>query len=203
MSYNREPSYPLYSHLGDVLILPSSGASTPLDFEHLPFKRSNRRWEEIQSTTITENPDEVFAPEAELRKGPILHSSCGGGAAVLHLLKQGYDAHGADLYLSPIMRRVPRYFSQGDLRTIQINRRFFTILSIWGPLSFSSKLKENDPRLEQMLANLNTHLLPGGSVRIFPAAEQITPELAARTGFHFKRLSSSITLGSKDGYPVV
>jgi SAM-dependent methyltransferase len=121
--------------------------------------------------------DKDYAGEAEfvdatlaahgLARGELLELGCGTGAHATHLARRGWRVHGVDLSSAMIERAQARLspdlrdrvtFSQGDARTIQLERSFDAAAALFHVLSYQT----TDKDIEALLASVRRHLHPGG-----------------------------------------
>lgn len=100
----------------------------------------------------------------------ILELGCGTGNHALLLAKEGYEVHGVDLsekmlqQASDRLSQLPQElasrlaFSQGDIRTIRIERQFDAIISLFHVISYQTTNED----LQAAFATACSHLKPGG-----------------------------------------
>ena len=100
----------------------------------------------------------------------ILELGCGTGAHAALLAKEGYQVHGIDLSADMLRRandrlsHLPRElgarleFSQGDIRTIRLNKQFDAVISLFHVISY--QITNED--LHAAFATAKAHLKPGG-----------------------------------------
>ena len=100
----------------------------------------------------------------------ILELGCGTGAHAALLAKEGYQVHGIDLSADMLRRandrlsHLPRElgarleFSQGDIRTIRLNKQFDAVISLFHVISY--QITNED--LQAAFATAKAHLKPGG-----------------------------------------
>ncbi len=116
------------------------------------------------------------------RGGPILELGCGSGRLLAPLVRDGHDVAGVDLSAAMLRRCDERIASltpeqraractqQGDFRSIDLGRRFALVVCAFN--SFMHLYTRAD--VEQLLAVVKRHLLPGG---VF-AFDVMNPDLA-------------------------
>ncbi len=100
----------------------------------------------------------------------LLELGCGTGAHAVLLAREGYEVHGIDqsaemleqaqqriLTLSPA-HKSKLQFSQGDIRTVRLQRKFDAVISLFHV--FSYQVTNED--LQSAFATAKAHLHPGG-----------------------------------------
>jgi SAM-dependent methyltransferase len=109
---------------------------------------------------------QAHAPETQ----SILELGCGTGNHALLLAKAGYTVHGVDLSSQMLQQASDRVsqlpqelvsklaFSQGDIRTIRLDRKFDAIVSLFHVISYQTTNQD----LQATLATAKAHLKPGG-----------------------------------------
>lgn len=122
----------------------------------------------------------------------ILELGCGTGAHAVLLAKEGYQVHGVDLSADMLLRATDRLsslptelasrleFSQGDIRTVRINKQFDAVISLFHVISYQTTNED----LQAAFATVKAHLKPGG-VFIFdcwygPAVSRLRPSLRVK-----------------------
>jgi SAM-dependent methyltransferase len=88
--------------------------------------------------------------------GPILELGCGGGRALSHLARRGYDVHGLDLD-SRLIAEMPTA-QRGDARDFDLGRKFGLVLA---PMQLVQLLAGEEERIA-CLRCAAAHLAPGG-----------------------------------------
>lgn len=100
----------------------------------------------------------------------ILELGCGTGYHAVLLAKEGYQFHGVDLSAQMLQRATDRLshlpkplasrleFSQGDIRTIRLNKQFDAVLSLFHVISYQTTNED----LLAAFATAKAHLKPGG-----------------------------------------
>jgi SAM-dependent methyltransferase len=109
---------------------------------------------------------QTYAPNTQ----SVLELGCGTGTHALLLAKAGYTVCGVDLsdqmlqQASDRLSQLPQElvskvaFSQGDLRTIRLNRQFDAIISLFHVISYQTTNQD----LQATFATAKAHLKPGG-----------------------------------------
>ena len=100
-----------------------------------------------------------YVPDAQT----VLELGCGTGRYCSELAELGYDVHGVDLSEEMLNEARTRKsegvsFSQGDMRTVRLGKKFDVVLSLFHVMSYKTTNQD-------VLSALNTikeHLLPGG-----------------------------------------
>lgn len=99
----------------------------------------------------------------------ILELGCGTGRHAVRFAQQGYAVHGIDLSSAMIEKAKKLYvhdkkiseqvvFSQGDMRSIRLGRKFDVVFSLFHVMSY----QVTDHDLEQALQTASLHLHDGG-----------------------------------------
>lgn len=100
----------------------------------------------------------------------ILELGCGTGTHASLLANEGYEVHGVDLSAEMLQQACDRMtqlpqelalkltFSQGDIRTIHIERQFDAIISLFHVFSYQTTNED----LQAAFATARRHLKPGG-----------------------------------------
>lgn len=109
---------------------------------------------------------QTYAPSTQ----SILELGCGTGNHALLLAKSGYAVHGVDLSFQMLQQASDRVsqlpqelvsklaFSQGDIRTIRLDRKFDAIVSLFHVISYQTTNQD----LQATFATAKAHLKPGG-----------------------------------------
>lgn len=107
-----------------------------------------------------------YAPTAK----SILDLGCGTGTHATILAKEGYQVHGIDLSAEMLQQASDRNshlppevasrlkFSQGDLRTIQLDKQFDAAIALFHVISYQTTNED----LQAAFATVKAHLKPGG-----------------------------------------
>jgi len=100
----------------------------------------------------------------------ILELGCGTGTHAALLAKEEYQVHGVDLSADMLQRATDRLshlpkelasrleFSQGDIRTIRINKQFDAVISLFHVISYQTTHED----LQAAFSTAKAHLKPGG-----------------------------------------
>ena len=122
----------------------------------------------------------------------ILELGCGSGIHATLLAQQGYQVHGVDLSAAMLEQAYGRLsklttevasrleFSQGDIRTIRLNKQFDAVISLFHVMSYHTSNED----LQSAFATVRSHLKPGG-ILIFdcwygPAVLSDRPEVRVK-----------------------
>lgn len=109
---------------------------------------------------------QTYAPDAE----NILELGCGTGNHAVLLAKEGYQIHGVDFSQEMLLKASDRLsqlptelasrleFSQGDIRTIRLDKQFDVVISLFHVISY--QITNED--LRGAFATVKAHLKPGG-----------------------------------------
>lgn len=109
---------------------------------------------------------QTYAPDAE----NILELGCGTGNHAVLLAKEGYQIHGVDFSHQMLQKASDRLsqlptelasrleFSHGDIRTVQLNKQFDAIISLFHVISYQPTNED----LRAAFATVKAHLKPGG-----------------------------------------
>ena len=139
----------------------------------------------------------------------ILELGCGTGKHAALLAELGYEVYGVDLsadMLEQAEKRLPTLnpevasklkFSQGDVRTVRVDRQFDAVISLFHVFSYQTTNQD----LEAAFATAKAHLKPGGLL-IFdcwygPA------ELSDRPTVRVKRLEDEEIIVTRIAEPVI
>jgi len=95
----------------------------------------------------------------------ILELGCGTGGHAFHLAHEGYEVHGVDLSKEMIASAQQKgkqqnevTFSVGDLRTLQLNKQFDVVISLFHVMNYQT----TDADLHNAFKTAEKHLKKGG-----------------------------------------
>lgn len=104
-----------------------------------------------------------FAPNAS----SVLELGCGTGGHAGSLTAKGYSIHGVDISSEMLRKAKERFnesdqtrvtFSEGDLRTLRLNRKFGAVISLFHVMSY----QQSNDDLNAAFATAREHLEEGG-----------------------------------------
>lgn len=102
----------------------------------------------------------------------ILELGCGSGIHATLLAQQGYQVYGVDLSADMLGQAYSRLsslptevasrldFSQGDIRTIRLDKQFDAVISLFHVMSYQTRNED----LQSVFATVKSHLKPGGTL---------------------------------------
>ena len=109
---------------------------------------------------------QTYAPDAE----NILELGCGTGNHAVLLAKEGYQIHGVDFSYQMLQKASDRLsqfptqlvskleFSQGDIRTVRLDKQYDAVISLFHVISYQTTNED----LQAAFATVKAHLKPGG-----------------------------------------